>query len=516
MTRYQPTISGIKKKLGTIHWPLLLFLVGFLNVKLYVKIAAIFFAAVLHRKNPIPRDLFRKKWIGFYLSMPLIAGINLLTSPSSLSVKSLLAFSLGCGYWIMAMVAAWHIFLFVREERDKEKLHRTVTLFFGLNMLIVLAGFLYICIDAGSINPYTYRGQHQKYFINTGDFISGISLDSSVTTALISAFGVFYFLYRGKKGWSLLSLLAVLLAASNWIDLLLIGCFGVIFFFRTNWAQRRMILLYLSVIFVFMLKVSPENRDYAMQILGRISGRYAYLIPPPLPQPKMIDLIEKKDVVAKRKELGSLVNTLYTKDFRDSIHKKYTGWNYSGRMIAWKELGNFYREHPGRLLLGTGMGNFSSRIAFKTAALGIDGGYPQQQRYIHPYFRDNHLYIYLYYHSNDQGQHSIVNKPNSVYGQLLGEYGLAGIACFLVFYLGFFIPGIRSRTYGLPLLLLMSAAFLTEYWFEQLSIVVLFEFLMLLDQPATPDPQRSAYDPQRSAYDPQPITPNPPTPNWKP
>jgi hypothetical protein len=29
---------------------------------------------------------------------------------------------------------------------------------------------------------------------------------------------------------------------------------------------------------------------------------------------------------------------------------------------------------------------------------------------------------------------------------------------------------------------LMFVAFLTEYWFEQLSVVVLFELLMLLDK----------------------------------
>jgi len=59
---------------------------------------------------------------------------------------------------------------------------------------------------------------------------------------------------------------------------------------------------------------------------------------------------------------------------------------------------------------------------------------------------------------------------------------LAGVACFLLLYVGFFIKRARSLSYGLPLLLLMGASFFTEYWFEQLSVVVLFEFLMLLDK----------------------------------
>ena len=38
---------------------------------------------------------------------------------------------------------------------------------------------------------------------------------------------------------------------------------------------------------------------------------------------------------------------------------------------------------------------------------------------------------------------------------------------------------------GLPVLLLMGMAFFTEYWFEQLSIVVVFELLLLSDKKLT-------------------------------
>ena len=109
-----------------------------------------------------------------------------------------------------------------------------------------------------------------------------------------------------------------------------------------------------------------------------------------------------------------------------------------------------------------------------------------RSQYIHPFFRDDYLFLYLYYHTREEGEHSVVNKPDSVYGQLLCEYGLVGVLAFLFFYAGFFLQGIRSLSYGIPLLMLMGVAFLTEYWFEQLSVVVLFEFLMLLDQPILP------------------------------
>jgi hypothetical protein len=195
----------------------------------------------------------------------------------------------------------------------------------------------------------------------------------------------------------------------------------------------------------------------------------------------MDEFVEKEAVVERKEQLASFMDTLYPAARKDSLTARYKGWSHSGRWVAWQELASFYRCHPGRLLLGTGMGNFSSRLAFKTAALGIGGGYPPKERYIHPLFRDNYLYLYLHYHTRDEGQHSVINKPDSVYGQLLGEYGLAGVACFFLFYAGFFLRGIRSLSYGMPLLLLLGASFFTEYWFEQLSVVVLFEFLMLLD-----------------------------------
>jgi hypothetical protein len=494
MSRKRNTIPILFSMPGTLNWPLLIFLLLFLNVKLYVKIGAIIFALVLHRDNVPGRkgvlhwkrflspDLFRKKWIAFYVSMLLLAVINLLIAVPSMSRNGLLAFALGCGYWIMAMIAGWQVYLFVRNEGNKEKLHRTVTVFLVLNMMVVLSEFVYICIDAGSINPFSYRGQHQKYFLNAGDFLSGVTMDSSVTTALINAMGLFYFLYRGQIKWSFLSLVTVLLAASNWIDLLVAGILAIVFLLHTDRVQKGVILVYFLVAGVFMLKVSPDNMLYAKGILTRLKGVNFYQAPPVIPHPKTIDLIEKKEIVARRIAMAHALDSLYTKKFRDSIRDKYPGWEYSGRWIAWKELKDFFMDHPSKLLTGAGLGNFGSRIAFKTTAMGIDGQYPRSLQYINPFFRDHYLFIYLNYHSSDQGQHSIVNKPDSVYAQLLGEYGLAGVACFFLFYIGFFIRGVRSLTYGLPLLMLMCAAFLTQYWFEELSVVVLFEFLMLLDQ----------------------------------
>jgi len=77
--------------------------------------------------------------------------------------------------------------------------------------------------------------------------------------------------------------------------------------------------------------------------------------------------------------------------------------------------------------------------------------------------------------------HSLTNSPNSTFDQLLAEYGLLGLIAFVITYLTFFLKQYRVITYGLPILLLMVGGFFVEYWFEQLSVIVLFELLLCLD-----------------------------------
>src|SRR5437868_15458042 len=96
------------------------------------------------------------------------------------------------------MMADWQVYFFV-QQGHRERMHATLSIFFLLNAGVMLASLLWICVHAGALNPYNYEGEHRKYFISTGDGITGIGLDSSVTAALISAFGVLYFLYRDKK-----------------------------------------------------------------------------------------------------------------------------------------------------------------------------------------------------------------------------------------------------------------------------------------------------------------------------
>jgi hypothetical protein len=152
-----------------------------------------------------------------------------------------------------------------------------------------------------------------------------------------------------------------------------------------------------------------------------------------------------------------------------------------GKAIGFLQTGKFMVQHPDKILLGDGMGNFSSKLAFRATGLGFAGGFPHKYVYINQAFMLNHLDLYLNFFSKNTGYHSLTNSPFSVYDQLWAEYGLLGLLAFAFYYLWFFARHYKTLTYGIPILLLVLAVLFIDYWFEQLSILIFFELVMLLN-----------------------------------
>jgi hypothetical protein len=155
--------------------------------------------------------------------------------------------------------------------------------------------------------------------------------------------------------------------------------------------------------------------------------------------------------------------------------------NKTGKAMGIAQTIDFFKEHPLKLIMGDGIGNFSSKLAFRASGIGLGGGYPPKLAYISPDFLSNHLDVYLNFFSKKTDYHSLISNPGSVYDQLLGEYGLIGVSGFLIWYLWYFIKHYKWLTYGWPILLLLAAILFTDYWFEQLSVLLFFELLLLLN-----------------------------------
>lgn len=531
-------LQRLKNMAGQLNWPLLVFLILVLNVKLVVKAAAVIIICIYNWKKTSLKEFFKQRYLFFYFGMICIGLINLLVHYKTVGTTYMVIIAMGLSYWAMCSVIAYQLYIIV-QKGESQKLHNTITVFFILHIAAIFFNLLRIIIETGVLNPYTYKGLNQKYYISTGDSITGITFDAPVTTAFICASGLLYFLYRRQFLLSIACMTALIIMASNFANLVLLGVLVFAFAFYSSRLQKSFILIYMVMLVVFMVKISPQNNEHVGRIFYQVINK-PYDLPPvkviPLSQLKKepdsvlsfeerrkkyaqnyIDSMNfiglgsglgkpanfpenkalpastnqgkdiafyqfKESPVIEKKinQYSSFIKQMYSDEKQDSFIKRYN-WKNPGKWIAAIQLYNFFTDHPGGILFGNGPGNFSSRLAFKATLLNIAGRYPENWKYISPDFLNNHLYLYLYYHAQDQSKHEATNTPDAVYFQVAGEYGVIGIVLLLYLYFGFFIRRIKANSFGLPLLLLLAGSFFAEYWFEQFSIVVLFEVLFFLD-----------------------------------
>jgi len=521
-------ISWVRKYLQGIDWDLLVLLLFFLNVKLVIKLAALAFVLV-RKKQWRLRFAARPPGIPlFYPLMVLIALINLVVYGLYRDANYLVLITAGIGHWLLCMIAFQQVSGLI-DRQSLHKLHATLALFFLVNALASFANLAAIIWETGELNPYRYQGNYQKYFIGTGDYIRGISFNTSTTNAIFNAFGIVYFLCKRNFRLSLLCMVVLLLTYSNFANLLIVGGLLWMFVFMSDRNQKTVIVLQFALLVVFMTQVSPQNNRYASEAMEKFWGggvkhsRPVKLIPVEERPDSVLTVEERKYKLAKlwldsmkkvRSQTLAIKETVKPEIPKANIHtppyqhrqdssetrmtaivyleelKKEQGTKLDtsllrsrkpGKLIVFQQLVGWVGTHPLKSVTGNGLGNYSSKIAFRAAGIKTSGSYPEKFRYIHEDFKDGALLVYLDYVSRDAGFHSVANFPYSFYVQLLGEYGIAGCICFCLFYLGYFLKQWRKNGYAVPILLIMTAAFAADYWFEQLSVVLLFELFLLLD-----------------------------------
>ena len=526
-----------------IEWLLLLFLLLIINVKLVVKIPVLLLFIIIFRKKLLQTDLFRQKFVWFYLSMIIIGIINLLINIYHASFNYFFITTTGGVFWILCIMAAAVNYYFTKRT-DHTKLHNTASLFFILNATFTLFQLIIFMLDAGTLNPYTYQGMNQKYFISTGDLLRGLSFDVSTTNALINAMAVFYFFDRRKFISLLLCMIALLATASNFTNVLVLFIFVFLFIFQSDRIQKSLTIICICLFGLFIAKVSPQNQHYIKYVWQKLSGSkidtlYSVVTPPLLTtfpdsmlteenrkrkfamnyldsiyldqlnqNPSVSSSDKNKDIVSDSTSLQikpeipkpnihsepyqrKKDTSLFRKKLIDFAVHNIPAFDTSlentrkkklpGKLIALKQSAFFFKDHPNKILTGAGMGQFSSKLAFRATGLKFAGSYPQKFVYINKDFRDNHLNLYLNYFTKDAEVHSLMNTPDSVYDQLLAEYGIAGLICFFFLYAWYFIKTRKKKSYGLPMLMLLTGALFIGYWFEQLSVIIIFELLMFIN-----------------------------------
>jgi hypothetical protein len=518
------SIDRLRKQ---IDWKLLVFLLLFLNVKLVVKLLAVFFIYIIQ-----PGFRFGFRWTKsrlplFYPAVILIGVLNYFLYSGFLDLNYSVGVLTGICFWVLCLLSVHQVKLLV-EKNDVQVIYHTLIAFFILNASVSFGELFRIMIETGELNPYRYQGEYQKYFISTGDYIKGISFDTSTANAVMNAFGVVFFLFRKNYLMVLLCMSVLLLTGSNLTNAIMVISFILLLILRSDRIQKSILVICLFMMIVFLAKISPQNNQYVTDIVQRFIGEEA------LPQPdalansthKTDSTAEDKrkaiaisylDSIRKLRDAGhrqSLIATetpvvflddkpvipvdnIHTAPFQSrndttenrqrlirladdkGLVKSFEG-SRPGKLVALDQTIDFFSDHPSRLPGGNGMGNFSSRLAFRMTGLGFAGSYPRQFTTISPDFEKNHLAVYSHFFSRESKYHSVIHSPNSVFFQLFGEYGLLGLAAFFFLYICYFARRSARSGYGLPLLFLLLCFFTAEYWFEQLSIVVIFELMMFL------------------------------------
>jgi hypothetical protein len=527
--------SSVKNYSSSIDWKLLGFLILFMNVKISVKILAIVLIYLLQFDFKLGLKYKNPRLPLFYPIVIGIALVNYVLYSGYRTPNYNLVLLSGIGFWMFCLLAMHQVKLSV-ERNDIKIIHQTILLFFLLNAAVSLLLLLHIILETHAINPYRYQGQYQKYFMGTGDYIRGLTFDVSTTNSALNAFGLIYFLDKKNLPMLILCMVILLLTGSNATNVMVMGILALLFIFKSNRDQKSMMVICLMFAVVFMLKISPQNDYYLSYIYRkafhlkpavakiaaaeplRITSRPDSTLNPEEKKEKTaqlyLDSVWRVTLKEKPRAVKSAASNLKIVipdadihsapyQHRDTVNtplkrllafvdlhradlplsgKKEIFNAAPGKITAIRQTVSFLLKHPSKILTGTGLGNFSSKIAFKAAGAGIGGNYPAKYTYINNSFLINHLDLYLNFFSRDDALHSFLNSPNSVYDQLLSEYGLLGILALFVFYFGYFLSAYKELSYGLPLLLLMAGLFFMDYWFEQLSLVVFFELMMLLNR----------------------------------
>jgi hypothetical protein len=540
MRHISEIINKFRKCLDKFDLSLLVFLLLITDVSHLVKLIGLCFIYIVRFNFKF--GLKEKRLPSFYLFISLLICIQIGLSYNIWSTNYFLIVLFSIALWIISFLII-HQLKLALEISGLERVKKTINIFFIINAIVSIGTLINIMFVTKSLNPYTFEGLNLRYQMSTGDYIKGVFRDFSTTNSSINILGFIYFFYRRSFGLAILTLLVILITTSNVNIVILLLVF--LFFFTAIKSRlfKTILVCCTGLIIVFFLKITPNNLKYfasklsidyevpapelprkfiieddnssnltqnstatkeekeifaneddnssnltqnstatkeEKEIFAKIYGLEKQL------EAKRIENTQKKDfkfeleIKHSNDKIIMFSNKLYQDSLTSASAYQYHS-AYSGKILSYIETINFMFHDIKNFILGSGAGQFSSKVAFKASGIGVLGNYPKRFHYISEPFKENHLRILVYYFIQSPEKHSATNIPFSVYNQLLGEYGLIGFLLFIFLYIYYFAKKYKLLTYGKIILPVMMIFFATDYWFEHLSIVVIFELLMLLD-----------------------------------
>lgn len=527
-------LHRVKNEVKSIHWVLLVFLIGILNPSLTIKLASLFLVFLI---QPSFNLLFKKNRLPiFYGAIIFLIIIQSVFNYSLWSKSYLIVVCLGLVFWIISFLVIHQLKVFA-EKLTYKQLDKTIMLFFLINACVSFYQLIGVMIESEAINPYGFTGIY--YSATVGDWIKGVIGDSSIVNASICLLGFIYFFHQRKYWMTILCLLTMLIATSNIVSMLLLLYLIITIVISIRDKVRVvMAFFFLTITITFYTKISYSNSSV---IVEQITGGKKNIL-----REEYVKMADKRKEKAEKEELiNTYLSQIQQKDTVNAItslsdvkqdtsannlitseeqeiqdeskvitseqiylteiekqqqrYKQYIQKHYGidtlvssnlygipeypGKLVSILETLKFSASNVKNFIFGTGPGGFSSSLAFKVSELNYGGESKigKLVKYRSQNFTENHLRVQCYYLQQFNSEHSIINFPYSSFNQVLGEYGWIGVFLFVVYYLWFFLKRFKYLTYGRELLFVLVALLFVDYWFEALSLVVFFELLMFID-----------------------------------
>jgi hypothetical protein len=382
----------------------------------------------------------------------------------------------------------YQAYLFV-EINSSERIKNTLAALLYLNFLLCLFNYFQVCFKADSLFPFLQL--EGEYGASTGDYITGLFGQPSYINSMVCAFLAIYYLHKKNTALFFLSTTCLILPFANIITLIFLAAIILYGVFSRDKTQRLLVITNVVLCTIFYACVSPENYNYMKKTIGLSVNDEKEIMPNVL-------FGETKSAKARaaRRQL-KYVNDSSAADqkifmadrlllFKQNYHEFTTYYPVDiartpGKKIAVLQTINFLKRNPITAIFGAGVGNFSSRLAFQLSGRDSSRLFSILPKYCSGYYFKNNLLIYDFMISLPLEYRSIKHFPNNFFSQILGEYGLLGLALFVGFYITFFYRKTPNKLFLLILLTCSASFLLLDYLYEYFNVMVVFEMLLFLN-----------------------------------
>lgn len=428
--------------------------------KIWLKPIAVLLIVWWNRKENIKLTL--RSIPPFYFAIISLSVLQLICIGHD-SPNYILFWAIGVCYWLMCIVFFWGFAGFINRN-STQKTEYTLSVFFITNSLITLFQLIRVMTISESINPYAIW-DNPDFGNSTGDYLKGLFLAPCYINFFANSFFAVFFLYKKKITLSFIAVIILCLTACNFAIIFFLPVFLINCISQKNLKPKLMALACLGFVITFYTIISVHNMHYLAESIFKVEHHY---------DPEQIN-----DTSGEINKVDQTINNnIPLKEEHINFFKKE-----KGKIISFKQTFQFVNSSPSHLLLGAGMGNFSSLLAQRQSDIQIKKKSRLFQKLpirIATDYKNNHYNIEYHLYSLPGDWHSIQHLPSSFFNQILGEYGLLGCLSFILLYVVFILKKVKANCYILPMSLLAGYYLIFDYLFEYLSIMILFEIFFLL------------------------------------